>query len=105
MKSYDIKTLGKKGRLWRLGTLIGLLSLALLITVGLLTACPEDSEIRALLEPEGLWYQVLALNRSRLEQLISDETVAQSVREKLEALRQVVATSPHLWVRRLLPEE
>ena len=43
MKSYNIKTLGKKGRLWRLGTLIGLLSLALLITVGLLTACPEDS--------------------------------------------------------------
>ena len=43
MKSYNINTLGKKGRLWRLGTLIGLLSLALLITVGLLTACPEDS--------------------------------------------------------------
>ena len=65
----------------------------------------NEDEVRALLEPEGLWYQVLALNRPRLEQLISNETVAQSVREKLEALRQVVATSPHLWVRRLLPEE
>ena len=65
----------------------------------------SEDEVRALLEPEGLWHRVLGLDRSRLEQFIGDETVAKAVREKLETLRQVMSTSPHLWVRRLLLEE
>lgn len=65
----------------------------------------SEDEVRALLEPEGLWHRVLSLDQSRLKQLITDEAVAKNVRDKLEALRQVISASPRLWVRRLIEEE
>jgi len=65
----------------------------------------SEAEVRALLEPEGLWHRVLSLDQSRLRQLITDEAVAKDVRHKLEALRQVISSSPRLWVRRLIEEE
>jgi len=65
----------------------------------------SEDEVRALLEPEGLWHRVLSLDQSRLKQLISDEAVAEDIRRKLEALRQVISSSPRLWVRRLIEEE
>ena len=76
------------------------------ITYGLAekTGFNED-EVRALLEPLGLWHRVLSLDQSRLKQLITDESVAKDVRDKLEALRQVISASPRLWVRRLIEEE
>ena len=68
------------------------------------TSFSED-EVRALLDPEGLWHRVLSLDLSRLKQLATDEEVAKDIRDKLEALRQVISTSPRLWVRRLREEE
>jgi len=65
----------------------------------------SEAEVRALLEPEGLWHQVLSLDQSRLKQLITDEAVASDIRHKLEAVRQVISSSPRLWVRRLMEEE
>jgi len=65
----------------------------------------SEGEVRALLEPEGLWHRVLSLDQSRLKQLITDEAVAKDIRHKLEALRQVISASPRLWVRRLIEEE
>ena len=65
----------------------------------------SEDEVRALLEPEGLWNRVLSLDQSRLEQLVTDEEVAKNIRDKLEALRQVISSSPRLWVRRLMEEE
>jgi RecB family exonuclease len=65
----------------------------------------NEDEVRALLEPLGLWQGVLGLDRARLEQLLSDETVSGELKEKLEALRKVISQSPHLWVRRLAEEE
>ncbi len=65
----------------------------------------SEDEVRALLEPEGLWDRVLSLDQSRLRQLVTDEAVAKDVRRKLEALRQVISTHPQLWVRRLIEEE
>jgi len=65
----------------------------------------SEDEVRALLEPEGLWHRVLSLDQSRLKQLITDEAVAEDIRHKLEALRQVISSSPRLWVRRLIEEE
>ncbi len=65
-----------------------------------MTGFSED-EVKALLEPEGLWDRVLSLDQSRLKQLLTDEEVAKDIRNRLEALRQVIATSPRLWVRRL----
>ena len=65
----------------------------------------SEGEVRALLEPEGLWHRVLSLDQSRLKQLITDEAIAKDIRHKLEALRQVISSSPRLWVRRLIEEE
>ncbi len=65
----------------------------------------SEDEVSALLEPEGLWHRVLSLDQSRLKQLITDEAVAKDVRDKLEALRQVISSSPRLWVRKLIEEE
>ncbi|MFC1907873.1 RecB family exonuclease [Chloroflexota bacterium] len=65
----------------------------------------SEDEVKALLEPEGLWDRVLSLDQSRLKQLIIDETVAKDIRARLEVLRQVISSSPRLWARRLIEEE
>jgi len=65
----------------------------------------SQDEVRALLEPEGLWHRVLSFDQSRLEQLVTDDKVAKDIKNKLEALRQIISTSPRLWVRRLIKEE
>jgi hypothetical protein len=65
----------------------------------------SQDEVRALLEPKGLWNRVINLNQSRLRQLITDEEIAMDIRNKLEALRQVVSSYPQLWVRRLIEEK
>jgi len=69
-----------------------------------MTGFGED-EVRALLEPAGLWDRVLGLDQSRLKQLLTDEEVAKDIRNKLEALRQVISTSPRLWVGKRKEEE
>jgi len=65
----------------------------------------SEEEVRALLEPEGLWSRVLGLDQSKLRELAADEAVAKEVRRKLEALKQVISSYPQLWVRRLVEEE
>jgi len=65
----------------------------------------SEDEVRALLEPEGLWDRVLSLDQSRLKQLLSDEGMAKDIRNKLETLRQVISTYPQLWVKKLKEEE
>ena len=64
----------------------------------------SEDEVRALLEPEGLWNKVLSLDQAKLKELITDETVVGDIRHKLEALRRVISISPRLWVRRLFEE-
>ena len=68
------------------------------------TGFNEDA-VRALLEPEGLWNRVLSFDQASVNQLIADEGIAQGIRDKLEALKQVISSSPRLWVRRLIEEE
>jgi len=65
----------------------------------------SQDEVRALLEPEGLWKRVLSFDQAKLKQLITDETVARDIRRKLEALRGVISSSPRLWVKGLIEEE
>ena len=64
-----------------------------------------ESEVRALLEPHGLWNRVLSLDQSKLNQLVADEETAGEIRERLEALRQVISASPRLWIRRHIIDE
>jgi len=65
----------------------------------------SEDEVRALLEPKGLWNRVLSLDQLQLKQFLADEEVAEDIRNKLKALRQVISTYPQLWVKRLAEEE
>jgi len=65
----------------------------------------SEEEVRAVLEPEGLWSQVLRLDQSKLGQLIKDEAVAADIRKNVEALRRVVSAYPRLFVEQLAEEE
>jgi putative RecB family exonuclease len=69
------------------------------------TANYSEPEVKALLEPAGLWPRVLGFDQYKLRELIKDETVADELRRKLAELKQVVSSNPQLWVRRLVPEE
>ena len=65
----------------------------------------SEDQVRALLEPEGLWTRVLSLDQSLLKQFLNDETVAGEIRGQLKNLRQVIATYPQLWVKKKAEEE
>ncbi len=65
----------------------------------------NEDEVRALLEPEGLWNRVSGIDQSRLKQLLTDEGIAKDIRDKLSALQQVISTSPRLWVKKMKKEE
>jgi len=65
----------------------------------------NEDEVRALLEPEGLWEQVQGFDPARLKQLLDDEAVATVIKNKLKALEQVVSTFPRLWIKKLVEEE
>ncbi|OGO31618.1 MAG: exonuclease [Chloroflexi bacterium RBG_16_56_11] len=64
-----------------------------------------EEEVRALLEPEGLWEKVLSLDPARIKQLLADESIDITLRNKLESLRRLMSTYPQLWVRRLGGDE
>jgi len=65
----------------------------------------SEDEVRALLEPEGLWEKALSLDQSRLKQLLTDEKVASDIRNRLKSLRHVISTHSQLWVKKRTEEE
>jgi len=65
----------------------------------------NEEEVKALLEPEGLWEKVLGFDPSLLRQLMSDEKTPAEIRKKLESLRRVTDTYPQLRLRKHTGEE
>ena len=65
----------------------------------------DEAEVRALLEPEGLWEKVLGYDQSRLKQLLIDREIAGDIREKLESLRRITSTYPQLYLKKHVEEE
>ena len=65
----------------------------------------REDEVRAVLEPEGLWAKVLSFDQSRLKQLLAAEEVSRDIRNRLESLRHVMATYPQLSVKKRSGEE
>jgi putative RecB family exonuclease len=65
----------------------------------------NEEEVRTLLEPAGLLDRVLSLDTAKLKELISDQAVAEDIRSKLAALKQVISSYPQFWPRRLVEEE
>ncbi|OGO42733.1 MAG: hypothetical protein A2Z05_06925 [Chloroflexi bacterium RBG_16_60_22] len=64
-----------------------------------------EEDVRALLEPLGLWEKVLGFDQQRLKQLLADAAVAEDIKKKLESLRRVTSTFPQLWVKPRAGEE
>ena len=60
----------------------------------------NEDEVKALLEPEGLWHRILSFDQSRVKQLLADEAVTNEIKNKLAVLKQVISTSPRLWGRK-----
>jgi len=65
----------------------------------------SEEEVKALLEPEGLWEKVLGFDPSLLRQLMTDEKTPAEIRKKLESLRKVTDTYPQLRLRKRTGEE
>ena len=65
----------------------------------------SEDEVRAIMEPEGLWEKVLGLDQSRLKQLLADESTADDIRNKIESLRRVTSAYPQLWLKKRTKEE
>jgi putative RecB family exonuclease len=65
----------------------------------------DGDEVKAVLEPEGLWARVLGFDPSLLKQLMSDEKVPDAIRNKLESLRRVMSAYPQLRLRKRNGEE
>jgi putative RecB family exonuclease len=65
----------------------------------------DEAEVKALLEPEGLWEKVLGFDASLLKQLMSDEKTPAEIRKKLESLRKVTDTYPQLKLRKHAEED
>ena len=65
----------------------------------------NEDEVRAFLEPEGLWERVIGLDQSRLKQLLDDEAVTRDVRDRIKSLRQVISTQQRLLVKKRRDED
>jgi putative RecB family exonuclease len=65
----------------------------------------NEDEVRAILEPEGLWDKVLGLDQSRLKQLLADKSTAEDIKKQLEALKHITSAYPQLWLKKRTEEE
>ncbi len=65
----------------------------------------KEDEIKAILEPEGLWEKVLGFDQSLLKKLMADKGISTDIRKKLESLKRIVSTYPQLWLRKSGGEE
>lgn len=59
-----------------------------------------DEEVRAVLEPLGLWEKVVGLDQSRLKQLLADEAIAGEIKKKIESLKRITSCYPQLWLKK-----
>ena len=65
----------------------------------------SEDEVKAILEPEGLWNKVLKFDESRLKQLLADKTTAEDIRKQLESLKHITSSYPKLWLKKRAGEE
>jgi len=65
----------------------------------------SDDEVKAILEPLGLWQQVVGLDQARLKQLLADKATAADIRKKIESLKRITSSYPQLWLRKRNGEE
>lgn len=65
----------------------------------------DEDAVRTVLEPAGLWDEVLSFSESKLKQLIQSGATAADLGDRLKSLRRNVSQYPKLWVKKLAEEE
>ncbi len=65
----------------------------------------NEDEVKALLEPEGLWQKVISFDDKKLKELMETEELAVNLLKKLEKMKLVNKSYPQLFVKRLSGEE
>jgi len=65
----------------------------------------SEEDVRAILEPAGLWRRVLGFDQAKLRQLLADKTLAGDIKENLEALRRIISTYQQLRVEEVNEEK
>jgi len=65
----------------------------------------DEKEVRALLEPAGLWERVTGLDQARLKSLLADEAIARDIRDRLQSLRQITSAQQRLLVKKRQNED
>ena len=65
----------------------------------------QEDEVRAILEPEGLWERALSFDPAAVKNLLDDGNIPRDLKKKIEAIRQVTGESPRLWVKKLAGDE
>jgi len=65
----------------------------------------SEEEVKALLEPEGLWDRVLSFDQARLKHILADGELTEDIKYRLEKLKRIVSTYPQLWAKKLAEEE
>ena len=65
----------------------------------------SEYEVKAILEPEGLWEKVLGFDQSLLKKLMVDNATSDGIRKELEALKKTISSYPQLWLRKSTSEE
>lgn len=64
-----------------------------------------EEEVKAVLEPEGLWTQVQGLDPVRLKHLLADESIDSNIKNRLESLKHITSSYPQLRLKKHDGEE
>ncbi|MBN1161983.1 MAG: PD-(D/E)XK nuclease family protein [Dehalococcoidales bacterium] len=65
----------------------------------------SGDEVKAVLEPEGLWEKVLGLDQSLVKKLMADKATPAEIKKKLETLKRITSSYPQLRLRKTGSEE
>jgi putative RecB family exonuclease len=65
----------------------------------------SGDEVRAVLEPAGLWQKVVGLDQSRLKELLADKATPGDIKKKIESLKRITSSYPQLWLKKSGGEE
>jgi putative RecB family exonuclease len=65
----------------------------------------REEDVRAVLEPAGLWEKVVGLDQARLKDLLEDAQLAGELKKELESLKRVISAFPQLSLKKRAGEE
>jgi putative RecB family exonuclease len=65
----------------------------------------NEEDIRAVLEPAGLWDRVQSFDQSLLKKIISDAATTADIKQQLESLKKVTSSYPQLYLKKRGAEE